>query len=80
MGGEGEWKYGAGEVFLKEGRWNWDFLYLIFSRFIISTFRNYFTLSKSVLIFEEKKFFFCHHKFLKKRHSKLSKIESENIP
>ena len=30
--------------------------------------------------FEEKKFFFLHHNFMKKGHSKLSKNEPENIP
>ena len=32
------------------------------------------------LPFEEKKFFFCHHHFMKKGHCKLSKYEPENIP
>ena len=66
-GGEGlknkkeEWKYGAGASLLKRGH----FPYLIFSRFIIFTFRNYLTLCKIVLYtfaklcyaFEEKFFF-----------------------
>ena len=30
--------------------------------------------------FEEKSFFFCHHNFMKKSHSKFSKNEPENIP
>ena len=54
-----------GQVFLKGC---WHFLYLIFSRFIILTFRNYFTLRKIVLAsyaFEEKLgIFFCHHNFM----------------
>ena len=29
--------------------------------------------------FEEKLVFFCHHNFMKKNHSKLSKNEPENI-
>ena len=36
-----------GQVFLKE--WDWHFSFLIFSRFIIFTFKNYFTLCKIVL-------------------------------
>ena len=52
-------------VFLKGCR---HFLYLIFSRFITLTFRNYFTLCKIVLAsyaFEEKLgIFFCHHNFM----------------
>ena len=28
----------------------------------------------------EEKLFFCHHNFMKKGHSKLSKNEPENIP
>ena len=35
-----------GQVFLKEGE-SWHFIYLIFSRFIIFTLRNYFTKSSS---------------------------------
>ena len=30
--------------------------------------------------FEEKLFFFCHHNFMEKGHSKLSRNEPENIP
>ena len=43
-----------GQVFLKEG--DWHFSYLIFLRFIIFTFRNYFTLVKIVLGSIDKKF------------------------
>ena len=60
-----------GQVFLKGG--GWRFFYLIFSRFIIFTFRNYFTLCKIVLYFEEH--FFCQHNLMKKSHSKLPKNE-----
>ena len=67
-----------GQVFLK-GRC-WHFSYLFFSRFIIFTFRNYFTLCKIVLCIWRKIIFFCHHNFMKKGHSKLSKNEPENIP
>ena len=42
------WKYGAGAGLLKRGG-SWHFSYLIFSRFIIFAFRNYFTLCKIVL-------------------------------
>ena len=71
------WKYGAGAGLLKRG--DWHFSYLIFSRFIIFTFRNYFTLCKIVLCIW-RNIFFCHHNFLKKGRSKLSKNELENIP
>ena len=67
-----------GQVVLKGG--SWHFFYLIFSRFIFFTFRSYFTLSKIVLYIWKKNFFFCHHNFMKKGHSKLSKNEPENIP
>ena len=54
-----------GLVFSKGCR---HFLYLISSRFITLTFRNYFTLCKIVLAsyaFEEKLgIFFCHHNFM----------------
>ena len=35
-------------------------------------------LVKLCYAFEEKSFFFCHHNFMKKGHSKLSKNEPEN--
>ena len=66
-----------GRSFEKRG---WHFSYLIFSRFIIFTFRNHFTLCKFVLCIWRKIIFFCHHNFVKKDHAKLSKIEPENIP
>ena len=67
-----------GQVFLKGG--GWHFSYLIFSRFIIFTFRNYFIVCKIALCIWRKIIFFCHHNFMKKGHSKLSKKETENIP
>ena len=71
-------KYGAGApYFLKGG--SWHFPYLIFTRFIIFTFRNYFTLCRFVLCIWRKIIFFCHHNFMKKDHSRLSKTEPENI-
>ena len=76
------WKYGAGAGLLKkagEGR-GWHFSYLCFSRFIIFTFRNYFTLYKIGLCIWRKIIFFCYHNFMKKGHSKLSTNEPENIP
>ena len=42
------------------------FSYLIFSRFIIFTFRNYFILWKTVLCIWRKIIFFCHHNYVKK--------------
>ena len=72
------WKYVARAGLLK--RRGWLFSYLIFSRFIIFTFRNYFTLCKIVLCIWRKTIFFCHHNFMKKCHSKLSKNKPENIP
>ena len=62
-----------GQVFLKGGVGGWHFPYLIFSRFIIFTFRNYFTLCKIVLSIWRKNIFFCQHNFKKKGHFKLSK-------
>ena len=40
------WKYGQEQVFLKRGEGGWHFSYLIFSSFIVFTFRNCFTLYK----------------------------------
>ena len=66
-----------GQVFLKgEGRL---FPIWFFSSFIIFTFRNYFTLCKIALHNWRKKTFFCHHNFVQKSHSKLSKNEPEKI-
>ena len=64
------WKYGAGAGLLK--REGWHFSYLIFSRFAIFAFRNYFTRCKIVLCIW-RNILFCHHNFMKKGHSKLSK-------
>ena len=64
------WKYRAGSGLLKrEG--GWHFSYLIFSSFVIFTFRNY-SLQNFVMR--------IHHNFMKKSHSKLSKNEPEKIP
>ena len=72
------WKYGAGAGLLK--RRGWHFSNLNFSRFIIFTFRNYLSLDKIVFLSREKFFIFvCHHGFMKKGYSKLSKNEPENI-
>ena len=77
-----------GQVFLKEGGWHCS--YLMLSRFIIFTFTNYFTLYKIVMhlqviliiciILKLLLFFSCHHNFIKKGNSKLSKNEPESIP
>ena len=58
------WKYGARAGLLKKRPWN--FCYLIFSRFIVFTLRNYFTLCKIVLCIWRKMLFFCQHDFMKK--------------
>ena len=73
-----EWKYSAGTGLLKRGDCHFSFLF--FLRFIIFTFRNYFTLCKIVLCIWRKLVFFCHRDFMKKGHSKLPKDEPENIP
>ena len=69
-----------GQVFFKVEGVDWYFSYLIISRFIIFTFRNYFTLCKIVLCIWRKIIFFYHHDFMKKGRSKLSKNEPENVP
>ena len=64
---KGGWSMVQGQVFWKGGG-GWHFLYLIFSRFIIFTCRNY-SLQKCVM-YLKKNVFFCHHNFMKKGHSK----------
>ena len=51
-----------GQVFWKEGG---DIFPIYFSRFIIFTFRNYFTLCKIVLCILRKIIFFYHHNLKK---------------
>ena len=73
------------QVFLNRelGRWGvqgggvWHFCCLIFSRFIIFTFRNY---SLENCVMHLKNYFFCHHNFMKKVILKLYQNEPENIP
>ena len=60
-----------GQVLLKGGRASTFSI----SRFIIFTF-----FTKLCYAIEKKLFFFCHHSFMRKSHSKLSKNEPENIP
>ena len=68
------------QVFFKGGGGGgWLFSNLIFSKFIILTFRNYFSICKIAFCIWSKTIFFCHHSFMKKGHSKLSENEPENI-
>ena len=63
-----------GQVFLKGGG-GWHFSYLTFLRFIIFAFRNYLIYSlQNCVMHLKKKIFFCHCNFMKKVHSKLSKM------
>ena len=70
------------QVFFNEGgNGGWQFSYLFFSKFIIFTFRNYLLYSlQTVLRIWKQKFFFYHHSFMKKRHSRLFKNDPENMP
>ena len=68
-----------GQVFLKGGGYFWHFSYLIFSRFMIFAFRNYFTLCKIVLCIGRKIIFVFHHNFMKESNSKLSRNGPENL-
>ena len=67
-----------GQVFLKAGG-GWHFSYLVFSRFINFTFRNYFNPLQNFVMHLKKKKIFWHHNFMKKGHSKLFKNEPGNI-
>ena len=75
------WKSGAGaSVHIRVGEEGEYFSNLIFSRFVIFIFRNYFKLCKTVSWIWRKIIFFCHHNFMKKSYSRLSKNEPEHIP
>ena len=69
----------TGRFSLKVRGRGWQFCYLIFSRFIIFTFRDYFTLCKTVLYIWRKIILFCQHSFMKKIHFKLSKKEPASM-
>ena len=77
---EGIWKimYEAGAGLLKRG-WGWHFSYLICSRFIIFTSRNYYTLCKIVLCIWRKTIFFCHHIFWRKVIGHVHKYEAVEL-
>ena len=66
-----------GQVFLKGGYF-WHFSYLIFSRFIIFTFRNY--PFQNCVMHLKKNYFIFHHNFIKESNCKLSRNGPENIP
>ena len=63
------WKYSARAGFLEWG--GYHFSYLMFSRFIIFTCRNFFTLCRTAICIWRKNFY-CHLIFMKKSHSKFS--------
>ena len=58
-----------GQVFLKGG----------LALFLFSFFKVYHFYIQNCVMHLKKKFFFCHHNFMKKGHFKLSKNEPENI-
>ena len=66
-----EMKYGAGAGFLKKGRGEGGA-----GTFSISFFQGLTFLHLEITL---PFIFFCHHNFMKKGHSKLSKNEPENI-
>ena len=68
------------QVSLKNGGTGTFPIYIFSSRFIILKYGNYLTLYKIILCIGRKIIFFCHHNFMKKRHSELFKNEPENIP
>ena len=87
---------GAGLLKKGGGGWHFSYLvfsrFIIFTfgKLRIRNFRNLkfkiehlditLLFAKLCYAFEEKFFFFCHHNFMKKGSSKLSKNEPENIP
>ena len=66
-----------GQVFLKRGAGTFPIKFFKTYHFYIQKLLC--PLQNCVMHFEEKKFF-CHHSFMKKGQSKLSKNEPENIP
>ena len=67
-----------GQVYLKKG----GMALLLFIFFKVYHFYIYKLLYylQNCVIHLKKNHFFCHHNFMKKSHSKLSKNEPENIP
>ena len=67
-----------GQVFLKEGGWGGggDGGEVLLTLFLFNCFKAYHLNS----VMHLKIFFFCHHNFMNKGHSKLSKSKPENIP
>ena len=87
------WKYGAGaglykggrstvqgQVFIKGGGGADTFPISLFQGLSFLHLESTLPFAKPCYAFENKKFFFCHHNFMKKGHSKLSKNEPEDIP
>ena len=68
------WNYDAAVGLLKREGWH----VLIFSRFIIFTFRN--DPLQNCVMHLKKKIIFCRQNLMKKVHFKLSESEPENIP
>ena len=66
-----------GQVFLKGGASTFPIKFFQIYHFYIQ--KLLYPLQNCAMHFEEKKFF-CHHSFMKKGQSKLSKNEPENIP
>ena len=67
---------GQEQIFLKSGEGGGGRVALFLFNFF-KVYHFYITLCKIVLCIWRKKIFFCHHNFMKKSHSKLSKNEHE---
>ena len=69
-----------GQVFIKGGGGADTFPISFFQGLSFLHLESTLPFAKPCYAFEKKNFFFCHHNFMKKGHSKLSKNEPEDIP
>ena len=73
------WKYHAGADLLeRRGLALFSFTFFKFYNFYIK--KLLYPLQSCVMLLNKKNFFFCHHNFMAKDHSKRSKNEPKNIP
>ena len=74
------WNYAAGQFFLKGSGRLTLFQFNFFKVYHFWFYKLLYLLKNCIMKLKKKFFFLCHHNFIKKHHSKLSKNEPQNIP